>query len=316
MISEETLDLFKYVLRHPKDVIYDFMSFIRKYHECGNVSEGRLLRNLVLSLPESDAAKYKDEIEFLKQCDQDYLAINFFPYPKERTGTSVDCGFDTEVGLPYVVHKGMRLYFCRETNLPDVQKAYLNFIENEGILGTGSLRKSPHSYVTDEFCVEKDDVLIDVGCSEALFALDNIDVAGKIYVFETMKKWKKPLSATFSKFGDKVTIVNKFVGKETKGRTVRLDDVLPNELDVGYFLKMDIEGGEFDVLQASADFLKNHKVKLSCCLYHRQGDEARITCLLRNMGFEVQLSDGYMLPALGGVSYPYFRHGVVHARNY
>lgn len=83
-----------------------------------------------------------------------------------------------------------------------------------------------------------------------------------------------------------------------------------------YFIKMDIEGGEFDVLKSSSDFLKSHKVKLACCLYHRQDDEDRIVKILHEMGFEVRLSDGFMLPKIGGVVYPYFRRGVAYARNY
>ena len=192
MISEETLDLFKYVLRHPKDVIYDFMSFIRKYHECGNVSEGRLLRNLVLSMPESDAAKYKDEIDFLKQCDQDYLAKCIYPYSAQEEGGGVVCGYDSKAGLPYAIHNGKRLYFSHEHSESDVQKLYLYYKGVEGLLGRGSMRKSPHSYVKNDFAVEEGDVLVDVGCSEALFTLDNIDRIGKAYVFEAMKKWQKP----------------------------------------------------------------------------------------------------------------------------
>ena len=79
---------------------------------------------------------------------------------------------------------------------------------------------------------------------------------------------------------------------------------------------MDIEGGERAVLASSADFLRTHKVKLSCCVYHRQDDAEVISGMLEELGFSLRYSDGYMLPLLGDIVFPYFRHGVVHARNF
>ena len=50
------------------------------------------------------------------------------------------------------------------------------------------MRKSPHSYVNDTFKVEAGDVVLDVGSAEGLFALDNIELATKVYVFESFLK--------------------------------------------------------------------------------------------------------------------------------
>ena len=316
MISEDTVNLLREVFCHPKDYIYEFLTFLRERHGVGRCAEKRMLRNLVLCLPESEAAKYQEEIAFLRSSDQDYLATSVFPYPFVKSRGSVECGYDAAVKLPYAVHRGMRLYFTHDDNPQSARTLYLNYIENEGLLGTGCLAKSPHSYVVEGFGVEDGDVLVDVGCAEALFTLDNIEKVKSAYVFETMKKWNAPLRATFSPFADKVKIVNKFVGGETKGRVVRLSDALPENSDARYFIKMDIEGAEFGVLKGSADFLRTHRVKLACCLYHRQDDERRVVGLLRELGFSVQFSDGYMLPTFGGVAYPYFRRGMVYARNF
>lgn len=316
MVSEDTVELLRYVLRNPKDALYDLLVFLRERHDIDRNAEKRLLRNLVLCLPESEACKYCEEIEFLRSCDQDFLASRVFPYRIERDFSLADCGYDDKLKLPYVIHKGARLYFSREENVRKALDSYLNFINVEGLLGGGCLAKSPHAYVTDGFCVEQGDVLVDVGCSEALFTLDNIEKIKQAYVFEAMTRWAAPLRATFSSFGDKVKIINKFVGEKTDGRAVRLSDALPDGSGMRYFIKMDIEGGEFDVLKSSEDFLVKHKIKLACCLYHRQDDEGRIVGLLRRIGFDVRISDGYMLPTLGGVSYPYFRRGVAYARNY
>lgn len=316
MISEDTVNLLREVFCHPKDYIYEFLTFLRERKRDGRGLERRMLRNFVFNMPEAEAVKYREEIEFLKSSDLDYLATSVFPYPCVRSRGSAECGYDAAAKLPYVVHRGSRLYFTREDDPQSARTSYLNYVENEGLLGSGCLAKSPHSYVSDGFGVEDGDVLVDVGCAEALFTLDNIDHVKNAYVFETMNKWDAPLRATFSPFTDKVKIINKFVGSETKGRVVRLSDALPEDSSARYFIKMDIEGAEFDVLKGSADFLRTHKVKIACCLYHRQDDETRIVGFLRELDFSVQFSEGYMLPTFGGVAYPYFRRGMVYARNF
>ena len=79
---------------------------------------------------------------------------------------------------------------------------------------------------------------------------------------------------------------------------------------------MDIEGWERLVIKSNADFLKSAKVKLSCCVYHRQDDAQVIEMMLKDMGYTTRFSDGYMLPVMNGIHYPYFRHGVIYAQNY
>jgi hypothetical protein len=81
-------------------------------------------------------------------------------------------------------------------------------------------------------------------------------------------------------------------------------------------LKMDIEGGEKEVISGNADFLRQNKVKLSCCVYHNQEDAALIKNMLEKIGYETRFSKGYMLCDMNGVHFPYFRHGVIYARNY
>lgn len=315
-MSNEFVELCRFVLANPKDVLYDFLVFLREYHEYGGCQGWKHLRNLVLALPEPEASRYRDEIDFLKSQAADCLAGNPFPYPATGEMTAVESGFDSSRKLPFVVHQKKRLYFPRCIDSASMCKLYSGFVDVEGVLGNGRLKKSPHSYVTDGFCVENGDVLVDVGCSEAIFTLSNIEQVSKACVFEAQKKWLRPLRATFAPYADKVEIFNRFVGGETKGNQVKLDDALPPDVDGTYFIKMDIEGGEWNVLKAASDFLRHHRVKLACCLYHSQSDESRIVPLLRDLGFSVRFSDGYMLPRMGGIEFPYFRHGVAYACNY
>ena len=112
--------------------------------------------------------------------------------------------------------------------------------------------------------------------------------------------------------------VNKLVSDKTQGESITLIDALKEDAsyDNRFFVKMDIEGWERTVLDGNSDFFKNHKVKLSCCVYHRQDDSSVIEAMLKEMGYKTRFSDGYMLPTMNGIHYPYFRHGVIYAQNY
>jgi hypothetical protein len=79
---------------------------------------------------------------------------------------------------------------------------------------------------------------------------------------------------------------------------------------------MDIEGWERTVIEGNAEFFKSAKVKLSCCVYHRQDDAQVIEAMLKKMGYKTRFSEGWMLPTMNGIHYPYFRHGVIYAQNY
>jgi hypothetical protein len=114
-----------------------------------------------------------------------------------------------------------------------------------------------------------------------------------------------------------VSIINKLVSSRNSSKEIRLSDALADiDQDKTVFIKMDIEGFEREVISASEDFLKSHKVKLSCCVYHRQDDAAVIKNMLEKMGFKTRFSDGYMLPWMNGIHFPYFRHGLIYAQNF
>ena len=220
-----------------------------------------------------------------------------------------------EKGFWYVLHnEKSKLFFPSHSASSD----YISLVRNEGLLGTGWLAKSPHCYTDENFQVEDGEVLLDVGCAEAIFALDNIEKVSKAYLFECAAEWRKPLRLTFAPYANKVVFVNKLVSDKTQGKSITLIDALKEDASQynRFFVKMDIEGCEKTVLAGNSDFFKNHKVKLSCCVYHRQDDAVVIDAMLKEMGYKTRFSDGYMLPTMNGIHYPYFRRGVIYAQNY
>lgn len=162
--------------------------------------------------------------------------------------------------------------------------------------------------------MEPDSVVVDVGAAEGLFALNYVREARQVYLFECEQRWLRPLEKTFAPFGDKVKIVNKFVSDRTCGRKMRLSDALsrlPPEAPL--FIKLDVEGAERQILGASIDFLKHRKTKIACCAYHRQDDAEVLLRLLKEAGFRVSYSDGWMLLVMNSCRYPYFRRGIIRA---
>ena len=284
---------------------------------CHAVRERRKKRELtkaVLALPDDVRTQYAAEISFLCRSSR----LEAFPYPRRNEGiapTQFVSGFDKKVQLPFVVHDGKHLYFPRTESVHGAEDSYRYFIGEEGILGGGLREKSPHAYVTQSHHVEPGDIVIDIGCAEALFALHYTGEASHIYLYEVLPCWQEPLTCTFSPFREKTTIFNRLVG-DGSGQTVRLSDTVEIASDRPCFVKMDIEGYEKDVLKGSKEFFLSHKVKLSCCTYHRQEDAEAISALLEEWGYKTSFSDGYMICLMNGAHPPYFRKGMIYARNF
>lgn len=306
-VSEDMIRSFLSHVLNPKNVLFNWL-LIRS----GDFLHEREVRryNSLMALPRN--GMYDDELDFVQRHP---FHRGMFPYEVVCPPLQVESG--KEGGLPFICHKNRKLFFPRGWTVQLAESDYRGLVECEGILGTGHLSKCPHSYVTDSFKVGGGDVLLDVGSAEALFALDNIDTASKVYVFESLKSWRKPLTATFKPFGEKVVLVNKRVGAEvTRLSTTLCEELKDMPADATYFIKMDIEGAERDVLHASESFLRSHRVKLACAAYHRQDDADFLKQVLGDMGFSVQFSDGYMLPSINDFIYPYFRRGMIYARNF
>lgn len=284
-------------------------------------SNAALLRNLILSMQQTDQGPYATECRFIRNLPVADVGSIMFPYSVKSDSVSrsaeFECGHDG--GLPYIVHmSGRRVYYPRGTNASSMLENFKGLLYTEGITGVGLLEKSPHCYQDSEFFLSDGDCLLDIGCAEALFAVDNLDKVGKAILFECERAWAKPLTATFQPYRDSVFIVDKMVSDHTSRKTTRISDAIAGKVGEKerYFVKMDIEGGERDVIAGNEDFFRENKVKLSCCVYHRQDDASVIRDMLERFGYQTRFSDGYMLVDMNGIHFPYFRHGVIYAWNH
>lgn len=298
--------------RHCKDFVYNLL-----YFAVHSPTDGELpyLRNCVMSLPDSVRASFAKECEFVSSLPLTDIGKLTIPYPS-RDVVPLDVAICRMDGMPFIEHRrNGNLFFPHYMTDDDVRMAYIGLVNSENIIGDEG---GPHCYQDAMHRVEIGDVVLDIGCAEALFALDNVDKASKVYLFEALSEWSKPLSRTFASYSSKTVFVNKLVSDKTgRNSTTITDAVHPNGgIERRYFVKMDIEGWERCVIQGNVDFFMNNKVKLSCCVYHRQDDAQVIEAMLKKMGYKTRFSEGWMLPTMNGIHYPYFRHGVIYAQNY
>lgn len=263
-------------------------------------------------LSEEYRREYQREISRL-------LALGRFTvYPSQDDMTvEVESGFDDSLRLPYVIHKGKHLYFPRKYSVAQAVEAYKGYICGDRLLGKGE-DIAPHQYQSKEFQVHDGDVVVDVGCAEALFSLDVIEQASKVYLIERDGIWKAPLLATFAPYKDKAVFVQKLVSDKDSRTTVFLPSLLRCEPSSPLFIKMDIEGYEPKVVRSLLPLLRERDgITLSCCTYHNNEDAATLEQLFQQVGYRYEFSKGYMLFArYDQPAAPYFRHGVIRASNF
>jgi len=267
--------------------------------------------NLYFKTNKEDSENYRDELDYFNSFD-DFCV---FPYKQVKNVKEPIHGFDDTTKLPFVVHNNKRLFFPESWTPEQAKEKYKYYIEKENLLGGGYTTKAPHQYITDNFKVEKGDIVLDVGCAEALFALDSIERTKHTYLFEFDKQWIKPLQATFAPYHDKATIIPKYVGRSDSENTISLESFFSSYKNESFFIKMDIEGAEEDVISSCTNFLSSdNNIKIACCTYHRANHSKTISKLLRKHSFFVDFSNGYMLfPYDKNQQPPYFRNGLIRA---
>jgi hypothetical protein len=253
----------------------------------------------------SDATHDKELIEALDHLKM--YGFNVFPHPfreKYKTG-DIEVFSDDNNGLKYVLTDGKRLYFKRSSSIRSIKRAYRNLLMEQDAL-------SPHRYLTDNFNIEKGDVLVDVGAAEGNLPLSVIERVAKVFMFETDPDWIEALEATFAPWKDKIEIINKFVSDRDDATNISLD-CFRSDFGNFTFLKVDAEGSDEWVLNGCLDVLSSRdKLKIALCCYHRPQDFIQFEELLTKFGFQTEFAPNYMVyPNDESFSPPYLRRGVL-----
>ncbi len=235
--------------------------------------------------------------------------LHHFPYPfvfKYRPSIS-SVYYDSNLSLHFVKHLGHRLYWRlgRKPKRIAVDYAFLVAEQDED---------SPHRYLEPDFDVLSGEIVADVGCADGSFALEVVERAGHVYLFEADERWIKALEATFAPWRHKVTICHSLVGESNGLGIVSLDHYFADK-QTPNFIKMDVEGNECGAVNGARGILKSSpRVRGVFCAYHRQDDETDLKKELKLLDFRVKPSRGYMLPYReANFGPPYFRRGLLRA---
>ena len=171
---------------------------------------------------------------------------------------------------------------------------------------------SPHKYMEKPTYGK---YLFDIGAAEGFLSLELVDNFEKIFLFEADEEWLEALELTFSKYKDKVIIVNKFVSNKVDESNITIDEVVKRySLDIsnGMYFKMDVEGAEMLVLDGMKDTLKQASdVGGFVCTYHNYNDERDVyNELNKYKKFNMETTKGYMIPYYyEDMKAPYIRRG-------
>lgn len=308
-------DFYGYRIKMPNEIIdaeFDYIILL-----C-NPSNAKNIKNQLVCGYKIDEGKIRDDKFLLKismlykyrNCEDEDIqeTLNLWKSGAELTSlnqfdprTSKDVWevyWDAKVNMPYVFFetiegKKRKLYYPRSYNYFEVEN---------GVMVAKNLRieicdNSPHQYMPKrpfggDICVSDGDVVIDAGVCEGNFALYNVDVASKMYLFESDDNWIEALHYTFKDYENRIVIVDKAVSNRSGNKSVRLDDVVRGKVD---FLKMDIEGDEILGLLGAERILEENDVKCSICTYHRHGDEKAVKKILHDKGYKTEMSVGYCI---------------------
>lgn len=246
--------------------------------------------------------------ELLEYLKDESLQVFNYPFVWDYYNAVYEIVFDQKKQLFYAVVQGKKMYFAKRYGNREQVQLYLRQVMLE------QDKLSPHCYLTNDFYVDDDAVVLDAGVAEGNFALSVIDKVKKIYLVEPDKEWVEALRYTFEPYMDKVVIIDKCLSNYQSGETVTVDSVVEESLD---FLKLDIEGAEYYALQGAADtIMRSKKIKCAVCTYHNEFDYMSINSLFLQLGFQTRASRGYMWFPYDKdyfVSLPTFRRGLVRA---
>lgn len=160
-----------------------------------------------------------------------------------------------------------------------------------------------HFYEIPETTVSDSDVVVDCGAAEGLFSLTVAKRCRQVFLIEPTEQFYSCLEQTFSHYTNvkimkvaladvtgKGTITNEGIssrlvsgGGENGIQTATLDDLFLNgPLPVTY-IKMDIEGMEYQVIRGAIQLIEKYHPRLAITTYHDRNHEQEIRMLLASV---------------------------------
>ena len=136
-------------------------------------------------------------------------------------------------------------------------------------------------------------MVLDAGVAEGNFALSVIEKAEKVILVEPDKDWMEALKYTFLPFDNKVVYINRFLSDTVDNQHITIDELMKTErID---FVKMDIEGAEIMALNGARESMADKQYRLEVCSYHKPDDREKIEMVMKQYGYYISCTKGYMV---------------------
>lgn len=264
---------------------------------------------------ERSGKRYAEEIAFLEAHKNDlkYKEL-IFPYEFSlKKEVEFKAKYDELAKHYYISYYGKNLYFPGDS-IRWVEKKFRGLEIEQNV-------HSPHRYFTEFYSPNSDEIFIDVGSAEGKEALDIAEKVKKLYLIEADNEWRETLKLSFAPYMSKTEIISKFAGCKDDENTITIDSLVKNDSNERYFIKMDVEGHEMDVLTGMKNLLGSKKCKVCVTTYHKKDDDKIISRFFEEMGYKYEFSDGVALLINDTLDKnnkypPYFRKAVIRASNY
>jgi predicted RNA methylase len=230
----------------------------------------------------------KDKTVMLKFLSRNLISQISYPFVKKYHYRKVNPVYDPTNAMYYILHHGKKLYFRKSWDKIKICNMYNELCAEQDM-------RSPHSYQNFPIQYLHDDIVVDAGAAEGIWALDVIDKVKTVYLFEYEKEWIEALRATFAPWKDKTIIVSAYISDNSNGfGKITLDDYFCNRNVSPTIIKADIEGSETDMLKGSPIVFSKSTREAVICTYHNVEDYEILLKMMTQFGFQINRSDGYM----------------------
>ena len=282
--------------------LLSFISFILESKSLRN-RRIAVLEHFKLIDPDSLEPEIVEGLKYLKS-----HKFASFPYnwTKKYDHYFPEIFYDAENQRLYALFEGKKMYFPKSISKKQVIWA-MRLIHRE------QDSRSPHLYLTPEFQVEENSIVVDAGVAEGNFGLSVVEKAKQLYLIECDKDWMEALKLTFAPWKEKVIFVEKFMSDSDSETSVSIDGLLTPGQGEKYHIKMDIEGFEQKALAGMKNLVATgNEIKLNVCTYHQPAAFQEIESIIGVYGFHYTVSNGFVLFFQPG-EVPSFRKVMIRA---
>jgi hypothetical protein len=200
-----------------------------------------------------------------------------------------DIYLDETNSFHYVMFEGKKLYFPKKYSPHQIIWTVRSILKEQDV-------RSAHLYLTSEFQIEEETIMIDGGVAEGSLPLSLIEKLKQLYLIECNLEWIEALNLTFAPWRDKVEIIGKYLSDTTNDQNVCIDELLEVKEDEKYFVKIDVEGYEKLALKGMTEFFqKVKKLKMCLCTYHKENDAKDLEQFVIEKKLIYEFSDSHLL---------------------